>query len=57
MSLFSKVVSFAFLASTLVTGSLGKSRAKARRARKSSRELARVTNRSDGSDVSWSGLT
>jgi hypothetical protein len=47
MSMFSKVVSFAFLTSTLVTGSLGKSMGKARsRTRKNRRTLARMANRS-----------
>lgn len=49
MAVFSKVVSFAFLASTVVTGSLGKSRARARNgARKNARILARAANRSAG---------
>lgn len=44
MSLFSKVVSFAFLASTLATDSLGKSRSRARNRKKgSARALTRAT--------------
>ena len=72
-SLFNMVVSFAFLATTLVTDSLGNSSRRARnRARRSRRALARATHRSarvarlaagglrdaaQGIDDSWRAVT